>query len=278
MTFFDFQEKDILSVEYTAYPTRSLSLRQVNANELSTDVFLYLSGNLAIGTNRTYFDTNGAALTQSFYSKSKVYVRMDGGLTGTNAYMKRSVNRLRNIYASSSFYKPQNFDTASVYLSPTQVCSIINISTLHIGSGIKPGSFRVTSGSTVIAQDDGYGGLYSASVLRGCVFYEYGIGYLSGSPFAGMAGCQVNFSATHHIPMNVYICNAPKGMLNFSINPSYTQLSGNKQEITTDDPKTFISTIVLYDENFEAVGVAKVATPNLKEETDGLQYRLKLNF
>jgi hypothetical protein len=67
-------------------------------------------------------------------------------------------------------------------------------------------------------------------------------------------------------------------MLNYSNNPSYSILSGTKREITTSYPKVFVTGIGLYDENFELVGVAKVANPIQVEEKEGPEFRLKLNF
>ena len=133
-------------------------------------------------------------------------------------------------------------------------------------------------------EDDGYGGIYTGSVLIGSILYEHGVVYFGSNTdqdtFGGVAvnSLQCNFSATNHIPMNVYICKAPKSLINFSTNPSYTVLSGTRNEITTSYPKVFVTGIGLYDENFELVGVAKLANPILFEEDEGAEFRLKLNF
>ena len=225
-------------------------------------------------------------MTQSFHCYSKVKLMFNNVLTASE---KNTINRLRNIYASSSFYKIDNFASSSILsasILAQQSCSILTIPSFYVGSGIKPGSFSIaTSGSntTTIITDDGYGGLFSSSLLVGCVFYDYGMAYLghniSPQNFSGtVERIILNFSATNNIPMNLYLCSAPKGQLNFSNNPSFSELSGTKHEMTTEKNKAFITSITLYDKDYECVGVAKLASPVLLDESDGVQFRLKLNF
>jgi hypothetical protein len=281
LTFFELKNNEVISTVYTAYPTRSLQLDSsgvysggdYNCDGYRSRIDLYDSG---IGTGtRQYFDINGNVLSQSFNAKIPVYLTFNHTLTSSE---KNAVHRLRNIYFSAAFHKPENYSSSSLFESVSGTCHILSISNILIGSGIKPSSF-----SLGMVTDDGYGGLYSGSVLVGCIFYEYGMALFGKdttqfSLVGEGATTLLNFSATINTPMNVYICNAPKSMLNFSLNPSYTRLSGTKYEITTEEPETFITTICLYDENFEMVGAAKVANPIHNDESTGVQFRLKLNF
>ncbi len=286
--FLDFKDENLISTVYTTYPTRSIVMPffGVPRGGFETPLPLYDSGTNYPGQIREYTDTIGNVVSQSFYSSAKIKLLFNNALTSSEKY---TINRLRNIYASSSFYKPQNYTSASIFDATTvaaQSCSIITIPSFYVGSGIKPGSFSIqTSGSntTTIITDDGYGGLMSSSLLVGSVFYEYGMAYLghniSPANFSGtVERIIVNFSATNNIPINMYICSAPKGMMNFSNNPSFTNLSGTRNEITTNGNYTFVSSIQLYDSDYSLIGVAKLASPILLEPDGGAQFRLKLNF
>ena len=286
--FLDFKEGDIVSTVYTAYPTRSIVMPffGVPRGGFETSISLYDSGSNYPGVSREFHDILGNLFTQSFYPSAKIKLMFNSTLTGTE---KNPISRLRNTYASSSFYKFDNFVSSSIFSASTvagQVCSVLTVPSFYVGAGIKPGSFSIaTSGAntTTIITDDGYGGLFSSSLLIGCLFYEYGLAYfghhITPNNFSGtVERIILNFSATNNIPMNMYLCSAPKGQLNFSNNPSFSELSGTKYEITTDKSKTFISNITLYDDKYEMIGVAKLASPVLLEEAGGIQFRLKLNF
>lgn len=288
MTFFEFKEKDILSIVYTAYPTRSLNLNQFGSNDgYSLSVYPHGPTTAQVGlgnpgTNRTYFDINGNYLTSTFDAKNTIYLWHSQSLSSS---YKNAINRLRNIYASSSFQKPENYTSSSVYTpSLPNTIGALSIPTWYIGSGIKPGSLTITKtdGTKVYFSDDGFGGLISGSRLVGSIFYQHGLVYfghlVNRQSFESQTAITLNFSATNNIPTNVYLCDVPKSYLNFSLNPSYTVLTGSRNEITTEDPKTFITTIALYDENFEVVGIAKVSTPIKNEEGDGALFKLKMAF
>lgn len=283
MSFFELQDKDVITTVYTTHPVRNMLLSGSGsgAGGYTRDAFfqslsLYDSGSATPGSGqRSYFDFAGNPISQEFYPTVTAQLCFNHTLS---TEQKRAVNQLRSIYFSSSFYKTNNFNSASLSSSPSSTCHVLSISNVLIGSKIKPGSFSLGP-----ITDDSFGGLYSGSVLVGCIFYEYGTAFFgqntTQSTFTnGNNSISMSFSATVHTPMNVYICEAPKSQLNFSTNPSYSVLSGTKYEITTETPQTFITTILLYDEDFELVGVAKKAVPIRNQESDGVQFRLKLNF
>jgi hypothetical protein len=236
---------------------------------------IFDSGSLPGSGNRVFFDVDGVELSQSYYAKSTISLKFDHVLSGTERVV---LNQLLSTYKSSSFFKPENYGSSSI-LPPT-TCHILNIPNTIVGSEIKKGSFNLTTGSTVLISDDGYGGLYSGSVLVGSILYEYGVAYFGRntnfSTFGSGSSVVCHFSATNNIPMNVYICRASKNSLNFSNNPSFTSLTGSRNEITTSESKVFVTGVGLYDENFELVGVAKLANPIVLNES--IEYRLKLNF
>jgi hypothetical protein len=55
-----------------------------------------------------------------------------------------------------------------------------------------------------------------------------------------------------------------------------------ESEFTNDTAKfekqTFISKIAIYDDDQNLLGIAKLATPVLKKETDSYTFKLKLDF
>lgn len=308
MTFFEFKPGEIISTVYTSYPTRSVALfaPTVVDGPLEDDFVSNFFQVFQSGTNypgqgkRNFLNSEGYLVEQNFYISSSIrkYGLLSLIRTGS---IQSSVTQLRNIYASNSFYKPQNYNSSTYGSRSSNTAdvssAIFSIPGFLIGSKVKPGSVAIysqitgSSGSPASVIDDGYGGLYgdglffSSSYLAGCIMYEYGIiemVKISDAPtnFADFFtnNLTLSFQATNNVPMNVYLCNSPKSKLNFSVNPSFTVLSGTKNEITTENPVTFTTAIGLYDENFELVGVAKVASPIKNEEKDSVQYRLKLNF
>src|SRR5690606_31641161 len=90
----------------------------------------------------------------------------------------------------------------------------------------------------------------------------------------------LSFSGTNIIPCTMYNCTAPRGLMNFSQNPSFhvENTGSSTNEITTQDPETYITTVALYDEDYEMLGVAKVAKPVLNTEDLSVSFRLKLNY
>lgn len=304
MSYFEFKPGEIISTVYTSYPTRSIVLSGSNIGGAPFDnadsgfFYIFASGVNYPGVGkRNFLDSDGTLVEQNFYISASVSFYGSDFMSFSSSLRAASF-KLRNLYASNSFYKPQNYGSSSfsrkeIGAASDEFC-LLTIPSFLIGSKIKPGSVRFYSdslgpGASLI--DDGYGGLYgdgvylSSSFLAGCIMYEYGIieftkfstGYSAWDSFFGQF-MTLSFQATNNVPMNVYLCNSPKSKLNFSNNPSYTVLSGGRNEITSETPVTFTTTIGLYDENFELMGVAKVASPIKNEEKDSVQYRLKLNF
>lgn len=275
MSFFELNKSDVLTAIVTAYPSYSFNL----TNHASPPV--YLQNSSSVGQARYYSNLEGAAVTGSYNLSGAVQFLTSSVLS---AREKRSINRLRQTYASNVFVKFDNYTSSSIFnpaLAPgNQTFHILNVPSILYGEEIKPGSFSFEIGSNRY-NDDLYGGIYTGSLHVGCIFYEYGIA-LFGSKINPTVSAAVtaSFSGTNSIPTNMYLCKAPRGMLNFSNNPTYTAfVSGsNRQEISTTNPKTFITSVGLYDEEYNLIAVAKISNPVLKEEDTALLFRLKLAF
>lgn len=280
---------DILATTYKTHPSQtSLDLQTQDGQVWETSYFrIDTDADFSEGIERNLFTGDGEHLSGTFNLSGAIQVITNVALSGSE---KRSLNRLRNIYASSAFAKPENFISSSVMSASTpegQYMTLINIPSILYGEEIKPGSLKIEikGGANYDLQltDDGYGGLISSSVLIGSIFYQNGVvlmGHKSQTFAGNWDNSKVHFSGTNTIPMTMYICNAPKGMLNFSNNSSFTiyNTSSNKYEITTSKPQTYITTIGLYDEDYRLLGLAKISKPILNKEETGVQFRLKLNY
>ena len=117
----------------------------------------------------------------------------------------------------------------------------------------------------------------------------------------------MNFRGKNTIPTMTMFAHAPAGKLNNSLNPTWISSSySNWKELVHFDsssyvePKeiavkntiesefcnyednfekqTFISKIAIYDDSKNLLGIAKLATPVLKKETDSYTFKLKLDF
>lgn len=286
--FIKFKPCDIVTIDYITHPAQSgISITQMGNDYFSPQYYLDTDAFFTPGERRTVFNGDGAFRTGSYNLSGTITLMTHLVLDGDFPKDKNTVNQLRKIYATNNFVRPQSYNSSSVFSSSTasgQYMNLLHIPSILYGSEIKPGSFKWEVGSTDLTLlDDGYGGILSESVLIGSIYYQHGLVYLghqSETFESAFNPSTIHFSGTNKIPMTMYICTAPKGMLNFSNNSSFTvtNTGSNKEEITTKEPQTFITTIGLYDEDYELLGIAKVAKPILNKEETSIQFRLKLNY
>lgn len=275
MSFFKLKETDFLTAVVTAYPSYSYRLTDYS----SAPIFLQLSS--SEGRARYYSGIDGLPVTGAFNLSGTVTFLTSSALSSRE---KRSINRMRQTYAANSLVKFENYTSSSIFNpalpASSQTFHVVNIPSILYGGEIKPGSFSFEIGSNKF-NDDLYGGIYTGSLHVGCIFYEHGIAVL-GSKINAAASLAItaSFSGTNKIPTNMYLCKVQRGLLNFSNNPSYTTYvsQSNREEIGTKQPKTFITSIGLYDEDYKLIAVAKISNPVLNEEDTALLFKLKLAF
>jgi hypothetical protein len=85
--------------------------------------------------------------------------------------------------------------------------------------------------------------------------------------------------ATKEEIVNYYFINVRNKMANFTNNPSYYDLASG--EIYGDNetrPRTYITTIGLYDENRQLLAVAKTSKPEIKSFTEEVIYNVRLKM
>lgn len=279
-SFFKIRECDVISNVYTAFPNYVIVLSSAIGTGPLESIPFFVFNSTSVGLDRSFSNLQGRSVTGSYNLSGAVSFIKNSDLTNRE---KQSLTRLRNIYASSSFVKLENYISSSLFTQglsvANQTINILNIPQILYGSQVKPGSFFLRTNTGQEYFDDGRGGVFSGTIHVGCMFYQHGIVYF-GSKFTvgGLQNITASFSGTSQIPMNLYLCRVERGLLNFSNNTSFTSLVSGSNQISTKEPKTFITGIGLFDKDYKLVGVAKVSSPILNEESTGLLFRLKLVF
>lgn len=83
------------------------------------------------------------------------------------------------------------------------------------------------------------------------------------------------------INSSIYFCRATANQFNRSSNPTYLgedNIPVMIQDVTNDKPFTYITTVVLADENSDIVAVAKLNRPIEKNEESEVSIRVRLDF
>ena len=154
--------------------------------------------------------------------------------------------------------------------------------------------------------------LGGAAVVEGVIFYQAGIVALSSSVFANgtndfyvhpthgnqtarqaLTGAAISGSAfalrhriknlsynnTTEINSKIYFCRVPHNKYNYSSNPTYT--NGSKirvKEVASDTPRAYITTIGLYNSQNELLATAKLSEPLMKDPSNELILRVRLDY
>lgn len=164
-------------------------------------------------------------------------------------------------------------------------------------------SYNVVSGSLL-------NGVYSTSQIFGAVYPQFGTIVLSataldasaslgtirtsntdaqnhGKLFTAISGAAVenaNFGfqarSEEEVKSTFFFVRAKNAEYNFSNNPSYvTGSTGQlKQQTFVGDPKTYITTVGLYNNDNELLAIAKLSKPLLKSFSNEILIKVKLDF
>jgi hypothetical protein len=93
----------------------------------------------------------------------------------------------------------------------------------------------------------------------------------------GGAGFRMNSEET--IPSNFVFIRARNSEFNYSTNPSYITGSGEVRfPLLINDPRSYITTVGLYNDNNDLVGIAKLSRPLLKDSRKEALIRVKLDY
>jgi hypothetical protein len=72
--------------------------------------------------------------------------------------------------------------------------------------------------------------------------------------------------------------NASTNETFYKIPSASTDIYKNEREIILEKPYTYVTTIGLFNKNYELVGLAKLAQPVKKEEQQDILFRVRLDF
>ncbi len=245
--------------------------------------------NLLLEKNSTRFITAGSGSTDSIYvinvKRNRVKERLDEG----NFELP-----LADIAS-----RPTNA-TGSVTVGSSIVTLIDDSSIASATIGVSGRVYNIVSGSLS-------DGVFNSSspVYYGLFYPDYGVMVLDGKMldqqlafdtnitsnsegsnhfalFHAVSGSGIGFQArnSQQITSANYFVRVKNGQYNFSNNPSYT--TGNDgliaQSTFIGDPKSYITTIGLYNERNELLAVAKMSKPLLKSFSREQLIRVKLDY
>lgn len=205
----------------------------------------------------------------------------DGTITTTSSYTPNAYNYLSNTLPPNRY-----FPTGS-----GEIIGVISIPSNLFGEYIKPGTFILSNGVNTL-RDDGEGNLLSGSLKVGDIIYEHGMAILTNDGIPGQDGygfvtyeggiyglgdasfiqgfinstnVTCSFNSTITLYETQYKCTIRENEFNFSQNPtliSGSSLNGTLYNFATGsyfDP--FVTTVGLYNNNYELLAVAKLAQP-----------------
>jgi hypothetical protein len=204
----------------------------------------------------------------------------DGTITGA-AYTPNYYN-----YLSSTLLADRYFPTSS-----DDVIGVISIPSNLFGEYIKPGTLTL-SNALFTLNDDGEGNVISGSYKVGDIIYEHGMIILTsdGIPkqdgygfityegglydigdisfinnFVNGTNITCSFSSSFNIYETQYKCTLRENEFNFSQNPTLISGSSNSGVLygfaTGSYFSPYVTTVGLYDNNYNLLAVAKLAQP-----------------
>jgi hypothetical protein len=235
-------------------------------------VLVYRSIRELYYSNYLLGDDGSPAATASFNT--------DGTITGA-AYTPNYYN-----YLSSTLLANRYFPTGS-----NDIIGVISIPSNLYGEYIKPGTLLL-SNPDYILNDDGEGNIISGSYKVGDIIYEHGMIILTsdGIPkqdgygfatygtssygvgdvgfinsFITSSNVTCSFSSSFNIYETQYKCTLRENEFNFSQNPTLVSGSSNSGILynfaTGSYFSPYVTTVGLYDNNYNLLAVAKLAQP-----------------
>jgi len=197
-------------------------------------------------------------------------------LIGPNGSNGRYVNYLQSTLTQSRYFPTGSDENVLIFSIPSKL----------FGDYIQPESFVLTLNSdgggwsqTSEITDDGNGNLLSASINVGQIFYPHGMAVLTKQDWNGLdlenaySGSQItaSFSSSFTIYETQYKCTIGESEFNFSQNPSIisgsitnnvTTSSGVPYDFATGSYfSPYVTTVGMYNEQFELLAVGKLAQP-----------------
>lgn len=299
MSFYRFKDEDIIQTHIKAFPSYTVEL---NGNQVTGSVFLekpYLDGGLRTRLFRGFSAKEGGIIEKNSPFTASIDI-IDVELNATNKQLYESVLELYDFYS----FRNENY-TSNFTGSTTTRFRVMTVPEIYYDREILTGSFSASdndsSGDSRNLFDDGLGGIYSGSLtgtLVGNIFYSEGLVIFKGGGLNDEASSndfgeaspnnfkwRVNLKGTHTIPVKIFRCRAPAGQLNASTNSTfYTIPTGsadeyrNERKILLPGSGTYITSIGLYNNQYELVALANLAQPIKKNESQDILFKVSLDW
>lgn len=288
-----------LSIAY-GHALGSGSDSAANMYDFASQTVYYQYRQLLLDSAATRFTTQGSGSTDSIYA-----------ITFNRACLKERIDPGNFEFSLKNITSRNNNATGSVSLGST-IHTLIDDSSINTNPsrGAMGRVYNLVSGSLI-------SGVYnpSAPVYYGTVYPEYGVIIADGNVLDQKLGFTTNktmnsegnnhFAMYHSISgsalvlspttsdtLGFYARNSEKitsthyfvrvknSDYNFSNNPSYVTGSDGQiaQNTFIGDPKTYITTVGLYNDRTELIAVAKLSKPLLKSYSREALIRVKLDF
>ena len=248
--------------------------------------------------NQQTFEFNSVSTNQIYVvnlNRARIKDRLDPGNFQLNLASLSGSMVANNVHTGSNVFVDANGN----------VVSLIDDSGDTTQTANQPGRvFNLVSGSIT-------DGVYSPKTYYGAVYPEQGVivvnadtlnsnldfntvtgsnlnGDNSYKLFTSISGAAVINSSTYgfaarneeEVKSTFYFVRAKNGEYNFSNNQSYaTSSDGSFTQATfVNNPKTYITTVGLYNNNQELLAVAKLSQPILKSFSNEILVKVKLDF
>jgi hypothetical protein len=216
----------------------------------------------------TLAELNGGAHPNAVYTGSNVEVSSSNRVieliddSGDTQQAATQIGRVYNLVSGSilnGVYSPKTY-YGSVY--PEQGVIILNADKVN-GDKVEGGlSFNTVTGSNI--NGDNSVKLFTSISGAAAINSEYG------------------FAARNEerVQSTYYFVRAKNGEYNFSNNPSYVTGSNGafRQPTFANNPKSYITTVGLYNSSQELLAVAKLSQPILKSFSNEVLVKIKLDF
>lgn len=149
------------------------------------------------------------------------------------------------------------------------------------GTGSEVGQVWYNAGVVVLHPDTAWGAIATWSGTKTLVNAQ-----VSGNINSVVDGArthieQINLNNQTNLQSSVYFCRAFNNEFNYSSNTTFTDDSGMIRVTSGSNiltPRTYITTVGLYDENDNLLAVGKVNRPVLKSPETEATFRLRLDF
>jgi len=285
------------------------------ANDGAAVQFSIAYGN-ANGSGSSNLGTNQTPASQAIYSQyrnllleptSTRFTTTDSGSTDSIYVVNIKRNRVKERLDEGNFELPllqissrATNATGSVTVSGTQVTLIDDSTVADATVGSSGRVYNIVSGSLS-------SGVYTPAtpVYYGKFYPDHGVMVLDGNRldqvlafdtnvtsdsegnnhfamYHSISGSSSGFQArnSQKITSTHYFVRVKNGQYNFSNNPTYTTGSDGviAQSTFIGDPKTYITTIGLYNNRQELLAVAKLSQPLLKSFSREALIRVKLDY